>query len=530
MREDAELLRCFVEQKSQEDFAELVRRHGGLVYHAALRRVQGRADIAKDITQDVFANLARQAGSLLTHPVLSGWLYTTTRFVANRHLRDEHRRCEREREAQMRNELNDEKPPGDWEEIHRELDGAMDRLEVRDREAILLRFFHGQAFAEIGARTGLSEDAARKRVDRALDRLKSGLVKKGVVSAAVMLGSVLSAQAAQAVPSAIGPSLASAALAQAATAKLPVAAVVHFMSAKIGIQLTAAAIVAGLLFVAGSGVIVHEVRAVQQSSERLQAERKTSRAEAVRLDDLKKNVMEADARLTRLQSEVDQEQRKLSGQSGDNSETGDRAAASVGSPGKPAEEKNRFLTEFPEARPLLLEVSRAQFRAQLSGFYEMAQLTPAQIERFELRTAEYLFEHIATTKKSIRPTVSELPEAETRALLGEDAYVKYQEFKRLKPAYSAASSVALAIAYMAPPLSPKQSLQVAQVISSNANSGGGRLDINQVDWGAAIKGLETVMTPDQLRAAQPVLLDLQFKQAVNRADEKAQGGSKTNLL
>ena len=517
MREDAALLRCYVEQRSEEDFAELVGRYSGLVYHAALRRVQGRADLAKDITQDVFANLARQAGSLVGHPVLSGWLYTTTRFVANRRLRDEHRRAQREREAQMRNEFTDGNPQPDLEQLYHELDGAMDGLDGRDREAILLRFFHGEAFAQIGQRVGLSEDAARKRVDRALERLRGRLVKQGVVSSAVALGSVLSAQAAQTIPAAVGQSLATAALTQAATAKLPVVAIIHFMTAKLSMQLAAGVIIACLLIVSGTGVIVHEVRTVMRFSTDLVDGEVVQKADAALLRELSSRVEAGEQRLARLDSDFEQVQKALGASAIEKPLARNTASSPVVS--RP-DGSHPFLDAYPQARSILIDWGHAQLSAKYAGFYATAQLTPAQIEAFEVRTMENTLKHVETTEKSIRPMRPELPAEEIRAMLGEAAYKQFEEFKRIQSAHGVASQVAYAAGLSGTPLSRQQSVQLAQLIAANAATTG-NLVLNDVDWDAVTTQSGTLLAPAQLKAAQPILLKLQFQQAVSRAQEKA---------
>ena len=77
-----ELLRRYVTDRSDAAFAELVSRHIDLVYSAALRQVNGDSGMAQDVTQAVFTDLARKAPALLRHTSLTGWLYTSTRYLA----------------------------------------------------------------------------------------------------------------------------------------------------------------------------------------------------------------------------------------------------------------------------------------------------------------------------------------------------------------------------------------------------------------------------------------------------------------
>ena len=155
MSEDGELLRRYAVEHSDAAFAELVRRYLDLVYSAALRLVNGDAHRAQDVTQQVFAELARQARRLVRHPALVGWLYTTTRLIALRTIRTEQRRNVREQEANIMNELLRESTPElDWEHLSPMLEDAMHELGEKDRHAVLLRFFQNKSLKEVGAEFG----------------------------------------------------------------------------------------------------------------------------------------------------------------------------------------------------------------------------------------------------------------------------------------------------------------------------------------------------------------------------------------
>ena len=58
-----------------------------------------------------------------------------------------------------------------WTQIAPLLDGALEQLGQNDHDAVVLRFFEGRNFKEVGAALGASEDAAKKRVNRALEKL-----------------------------------------------------------------------------------------------------------------------------------------------------------------------------------------------------------------------------------------------------------------------------------------------------------------------------------------------------------------------
>jgi RNA polymerase sigma factor (sigma-70 family) len=186
---------------SESAFTELVRQHIDLVYSAALRQVNGDAGAAQDITQAVFTDLARKASRLAAHSSLSGWLYTSARFQAAKSRRAEQRRHVREQESHAMNQLLQTSDTGDaWHDMRPVLDDVMHELNDADREAVLLRYFEHKPLAEIGARLGLSENAARMRVDRALEKLRTKLSKRGAASTAAALALALTERAVSAAP------------------------------------------------------------------------------------------------------------------------------------------------------------------------------------------------------------------------------------------------------------------------------------------------------------------------------------------
>jgi RNA polymerase sigma factor (sigma-70 family) len=218
MNEDAKLLVQYLDHSSESDFNTLVQRHIALVYGAALRGVGGDVHLAHDVTQIVFSDLARKAPSLRDRPSLAGWLYIGTRHAAAAIVRREQRRKTRELRAHTMNTLlSPETPDPEWERIRPVLDAAMTELGETDREAVVLRYFQQRTLAEVGHALRVTEEAARKRVDRALDKLRDVLLKRGIVSTTAALGVALNA-APVPVPSSMAAAVAGQALQTAANA------------------------------------------------------------------------------------------------------------------------------------------------------------------------------------------------------------------------------------------------------------------------------------------------------------------------
>jgi RNA polymerase sigma factor (sigma-70 family) len=216
LTEDAQLLCQYIDDRSEEAFTELVRRHVNLVYFAALRRVGGDRHLADDVTQSVFTDLARKAPSLKNRAVLAGWLYTSTRFAAAQAVRTEQRRRTHEQEAHTMNELHSTPEPG-WDQLRPIIDEAMDELNEPEREAVLLRFFENLPLAEVGEKFSLSPDAARMRIDRALDKLRGLLAKRGIASTSVALAAIFASQSGLAAPSGLVTKIVAGVLSRAGT-------------------------------------------------------------------------------------------------------------------------------------------------------------------------------------------------------------------------------------------------------------------------------------------------------------------------
>ncbi|NNC39928.1 MAG: sigma-70 family RNA polymerase sigma factor, partial [Acidimicrobiia bacterium] len=201
-----ELLEAFVASKrSERTFTALVESLGRLVYSSAHRRT-GNPQLAEEITQNVFAVLARKAESLRRHPSLQAWILETTRLQAASAMRSERRRQRKlaamksEADARQSEVCNPMENLAAWKEAVPHLDKGLDRLSEKERKIIVQRFYEGRKFREIAAARGESEGACKKRVKRALDKLSRVLSARGVTLSTTVVASALGTELARSAP------------------------------------------------------------------------------------------------------------------------------------------------------------------------------------------------------------------------------------------------------------------------------------------------------------------------------------------
>jgi RNA polymerase sigma factor (sigma-70 family) len=199
--DDHQLLAEFARAESEPAFAALVARYINLVFSTAFR-FTGNAHHAEEITQAVFIILARKAGKLSPRVVLSGWLYQVARLTSANFMKREIRRQRREQEAYMQSALNE---PHDnaWHAIAPLLDDAMGKLGQTDRDAVVLRYFENKSAAEIGAALQMNEETARRRVNRALEKLHRYFKQRGISSTTTGIAGAISANSVHAAPVAL---------------------------------------------------------------------------------------------------------------------------------------------------------------------------------------------------------------------------------------------------------------------------------------------------------------------------------------
>lgn len=263
MTDSQKLLAEYATSGSEAAFRELVTRYLNLVYSTAVRLVDGDTCLAEDVTQGVFIDLARAAPSLPKATMVGGWLHRHTCYVGSKTLRGERRRQLRERQAVEMNSVQNDHSESNLAQVAPLLDEAIDALGAEDRTAILLRFFEQLNFRAVGDALGTSEDAARKRVTRALDQLHLLLTRRGIALSAAALGTVLAAEAVTAAPASLAAATIAASLSGTTTTIVLTTTKAIAMA-----TLQKAAFVATLAIVAGAGI--HQAYKASQLRDQVQ--------------------------------------------------------------------------------------------------------------------------------------------------------------------------------------------------------------------------------------------------------------------
>ncbi len=209
--DDAAMLRAWATNGSETAFRQLTDKYINLVFSIASRGVAGRRELAEEVTQNVFALLARKAAHLEAHPSICGWLYQTAVLEAKGTARRELKRLEK-----MKHLSNDEggsahasRDP--WADALLHLDDAMNHLSPAERQLLLLRFYEGRGLRDIAASLGRTEAAVQRQGHRTLEKLRHLLSCRGAAVPAAALASGLAGQLSHAAPAGMASAVAHAA-------------------------------------------------------------------------------------------------------------------------------------------------------------------------------------------------------------------------------------------------------------------------------------------------------------------------------
>jgi RNA polymerase sigma factor (sigma-70 family) len=304
MTSDLDLLRRFARENSQDAFSEIVRRHLNLVYSAAVRQIRS-PQLAEEIAQSVFADLARNAGKLKSDTILTAWLYAVTRRTAIDVIRKESRRQLREQIAMEMNTTNANEgsagvPPA-WSEIEPFLDDAMAALDETGRSAILLRYFENKSLREVGEVLGASEDATQKRVSRAVERLREFFSKRNITIGASGLVVLISANAVQSAPIELAATISTVVLAGTAVSTSTAIAATKAIA-----MTTLQKTIIGTVLVATVGTGIYEARQASQLRDQVQTLQQQQVPLAEQIQQLQRERDDATNRLAGLLAENEQ--------------------------------------------------------------------------------------------------------------------------------------------------------------------------------------------------------------------------------
>jgi RNA polymerase sigma factor (sigma-70 family) len=515
---DSELLHHYIADHSEDAFAALVQRYLNLVYFAALRRTNGDAPLAQDVTQQVFAALAGHAAALQHHTVLTGWLYVTTRHAAANAMRTEQRRLHREQEAHAMQETSsspDQSP--DWDQLRPQLDHALDALNERDRMAILLRFFENRPFAEIGATLRVSEDAARVRVARALDQLRAVLVRHGITSTAAALAVVLANQSVIAAPPGLAASVTGFVLTNPLAAGAGGMAAAfnpwHFMSSTKAL-IAAASIAVGLAL----GTAFYESQEAHRAQAALAAAgqenaglRDHLQRAGAKIEETEKRLRAAETLAAPLQNSADEAARKSAAQ------------VAAARPARPTDKTAmEILMSNPEYFALQSKVYRNSLRFSFGPLYRKLRFSPQQISEFEAAMAEYReasWDVLAAGRTQGLaygdPLLAKLNTpawkdagAKLAAILGETGGNEYKAYTKTANARPSVDALAAALYYTEAPLTAEQADQLTQLVAVHtgkvAVAANGNANYAPVDWDKISQQAGTFLSSTQLEALQAV--------------------------
>ena len=495
MPDDAELLRRYAESHAEDAFAEFVRRNVDLVYAAALRQSGRDVHEAEDITQMVFARVATKAASLAHHPVIAAWLHQTTRFVAIDAARSRRRREAREEQAAMTSPDPIAERQIAWEEISPELDAMISALGERDRSALILRFFGGKSFAEVGEQLNLGEGGARMRVERALEKLRRRLAQKGLTSSSAALGAILVQQGVTAAPAGLGAAAIAAGL-SAPAAGWAAGSLIFMTTTKIALGLAAGIALAGIV------AALHEHNAALTAENAL-------------------------AEVTRHAAEVRREPAPVALPPEMPSASPSAAVLPRANPGKAASPANPFdavvrMLSDPRLQKMTALATKIRLDGQFGDLFKSLNLSPDQLNQFKNLLVEkqmVAFDSITVARdqgidprsdpKSFFQAVAagqKTVDDQITTLLGADGDAQFQQYEKSIPARNTSSLLKQSLSYTSTPLTDDQSNSLVQILTQYAPSplpAGNPFAVLNGDLGI------TVLNPQTLAQVQGVLSESQ---------------------
>jgi len=478
--DDRNLLRQYAEKHSQEAFAALVSRHVNLVYSVALRLVRS-PQLAEEVSQSVFTDLARQAPRLAADTILTAWLYQVARRTAIDVIRHESRRQLREQVAYELTAMN--ATAADWTHVEPLLDEAMHALDDTDRAAVLLRYFENKSLREVGETLGTSDDAAQKRVSRAVERLREFFAKRGVAIGAGGLVVVISANAVQAAPVGLAAAISSSAVLAGTTIATTTTATITKAIAMTTLQKTL--IVATLTVTVGTGIYeAHQASTLrdqeQTLQEQIQALQQQQAPLTEQLQQLQHERDDVTKQLAAVQEENEQWKsgQKVAGLPQSPGEAGGLSQQSVSS-GGPAGASSTGLANMmndPKMKDYIHQVQLKMIKERYAPLFTELNLTSDDMEKFtQLVGDEWLKGSDmasllsqgkgdpAQTRQTMADVHKEI-QGQLQSLLGPAGYAQYTEYNQEFPAQTTVKLLNTQLGANA--LTDDQSARLLQIVSA----------------------------------------------------------------
>ncbi len=433
---DLDLLQQYARQNSEEAFATLVQRHLDLVYSAALRQVRS-PQLAEEVSQSVFADLARNAGKLKSDTILTAWLYAVTWRTAIDVVRKESRRQFREQIAVEMTNMN--ATAENWTHIEPLLDEAMHELDDTDRAAVLLRYFENKSLREVGATLGTSDDAAQKRVSRAVERLREFFSKRGVAVGVSGLVVVISANAVQAAPVGLAVTISSAAVLAGTAVQTSTTIAVTKAIAMTALQKTIIAVM--LAAAAGTGIYeAHQVSRLHEQNQTLQ-QQQAPLAEQIRelqrqRDDATNQLAAVNNEIARLQSGQQlNELLKLRGQVGalqqsllSNLQTNSVSSAIANLLNDPAQRALNQIQAHEDAKDKYSTLAKTLNLSPSDADKFFGLISDNEMKKRDLIAAVMSGNMDVTTALQQRDEAKTEMENQLKTLLGDSGYAQYDKF------------------------------------------------------------------------------------------------------
>jgi RNA polymerase sigma factor (sigma-70 family) len=443
MMGDHELLQEYAAKKSEAAFATLVERHINLVYSVALRYI-GNPQHAEEITQAVFIILAKKASGLGRGTVLSGWLFKTARLTAANYLRAEIRRNRHEQEACMQSTLR-ESETDVWNQVAPLLDDAMADLGEKDRNALVLRFVEGKNLKEVGAAMGTGEEAAKKRVTRAVEKLRGFFAKRGVLLSSAALSGAIAVNAIQAAPVGLAASV-TVGVAQGAALTSSTLMVVKgtlklmaWTKLKIAVGMGVAALVAYQIH--GTIAQKQQLAHLQEQLHQRDIELETARATVQQLKEaqftMDKDLHSASVEKARLIGD------KKSAVA--SAVAAAKASAKSGSNASPMDALAKMMDD-PTMKDFMRQQTLDNIKRQYAPLLKKLNLTPEESGKFMKLLTENALKNLDVTSAMMRGDMDKTQigqdrikdqkdvDAQLQALLGEPRYAQYQDYTASLPA------------------------------------------------------------------------------------------------